>query len=554
MLTTTQPELDAALAALAASKTRWTQTTPAQRLDLLSAIQRDLLAVMPEWVAASLHARQGEANPYVQGDEWAVASIIFRLLHELRQTLHSIDRDGQPRLPVPLYTRPDGWRVARVFPNSLTDRAFYTGIQAETWLEPDTPVFQPSTHSGKIALVLGAGNIASLPPADVLNRLFNENQVVILKMNPINAYLGPLIERGFRVLVEGGFLRVVYGGADVAQYLAQHPLVDTLHLTGSDKTYEAIVFGGGAAGAQRKAQRQPLVTKPFSAELGNITPIIIVPGPWTARDIAYQARSLAFMLIVNAGFTCLAARVLVQHAGWNQRETLNRALGQVFSSIPTQYAYYPGAHERHAAFLAQHPHALQYGQPADGHLPWTYIPGLSPDVPDDICYQTEAFCSLVAETALPAASVEDYLEKAVDFANERLWGTLTTALIVHPRSLREPRIAAAVERALARLRYGTVHLNVYPFAGIFMATLPWGGIAGQDCYDIQSGTGFVNNTYMLARPHKSIIRGPFKLLFRPASTMNRRYPHFFRPLMHYEADRSLGWLPSIAQNVIRGQL
>ena len=36
---------------------------------------------------------------------------------------------------------------------------------------------------------------------------------------------------------------------------------------------------------------------------------------------------------------------------------------------------------------------------------------------------------------------------AVEFANRRLWGTLSATLIVHPQSLKDPQIAAAVDQA-----------------------------------------------------------------------------------------------------------
>ena len=79
---------------------------------------------------------------------------------------------------------------------------------------------------------------------DVLYKLFVEDEVVILKMNPVNAVAGPHIERAFKSLCDAGYLAIVYGGADVGAHLAQHPAVDTLHVTGSDRTYDAIVWGG----------------------------------------------------------------------------------------------------------------------------------------------------------------------------------------------------------------------------------------------------------------------------------------------------------------------
>src|SRR6202047_3935594 len=97
--------------------------------------------------------------------------------------------------------------------------------------------------AGGVALVLGAGNVSSIGPMDALYKLFVENRVVLYKTHPVNAYLGPLLEEGFAALAAGGFLRGVYGGAEEGAYLCSHRGIDEIHITGSDKTYEAIVFG-----------------------------------------------------------------------------------------------------------------------------------------------------------------------------------------------------------------------------------------------------------------------------------------------------------------------
>lgn len=46
---------------------------------------------------------------------------------------------------------------------------------------------------GRVALVLGAGNQASVICHDILHMLMAEDAVVICKMNPVNEYLGPYI-------------------------------------------------------------------------------------------------------------------------------------------------------------------------------------------------------------------------------------------------------------------------------------------------------------------------------------------------------------------------
>ena len=74
-------------------------------------------------------------------------------------------------------------------------------------------------------MVLGAGNVSSIAPMDVLYKLYMHHEVVILKMSPVNDYLGPIWRRCFRSFVDKGFLQLAYGGVEVGKYLAEHDLV-----------------------------------------------------------------------------------------------------------------------------------------------------------------------------------------------------------------------------------------------------------------------------------------------------------------------------------------
>jgi aldehyde dehydrogenase (NAD(P)+) len=113
--------------------------------------------------------------------------------------------------------------------------------------------------------------------------------------------------------------------------------------------------------------------------------------------------------------------------------------------MKTRKAYYPGSFELHQQFINAHPQALQLGQPQEGHLPWTFITDIDPANEDDICFKREPFMSLYSETALEANSVVDFIEQAVAFANEKVWGTLVASIVVHPKSMKDP---AAVNRQL----------------------------------------------------------------------------------------------------------
>jgi acyl-CoA reductase-like NAD-dependent aldehyde dehydrogenase len=381
---------------------------------------------------------------------------------------------------------------------------------------------------------------------DIVSKLFVENEVVVFKLHPVNAYLGPILEVGLRALIERDALRIVEGGADVGAALCANPEVDDIHMTGSDRTYEAIVFGPGPEGQGRKARGERVLDKPVTAELGNVSPVIVVPGRWSAGAIASQAENVATMLTNNGGFNCNAGRVIVTHAGWPQREQFLAAVRERLAGTPTRVAYYPGAAARFDAFIAAHPEAKQLGARTADRLPWGIVEGVDPGQTDDICFTTESFCSIFAETALPASSTAEYVDRAVQFANETLWGTLNATVIVDSRTKREPAVHAAIERALADLRYGTVSLNAWAALGFALGTTTWGAFPGHLPTDIGSGVGVVHNTLMFGRPQKTVIRAPFRPILKPVWYVSHRTAHRLTPrLSRFEAGPSPLALPAI---------
>jgi acyl-CoA reductase-like NAD-dependent aldehyde dehydrogenase len=428
------------------------------------------------------------------------------------------------------------------------------GVTAETLPQTQAVIYQDKQHSGKVNLVLGAGNVSSIAPLDVLYKLFVEDQVVVLKMNPVNAYSGPYIEQGLQALIKRGFLRVVYGGASEGAYLCNHPGVEEIHITGSDKTFDAIVFGTGTEGAARKAERKPQINKRVTGELGNVSPVIVVPGPWTPADIAYQAEHIVTMLTTNAGFNCNATRMIIQHAGWDQREALLQAIRKLLAQIPPRDAYYPGARQRQQLFLTSHPEAEQFGHASEEQLPWTLISGVDTEHEDDVCFTTEAFCGLFAETALAAESVAEYIDHAVAFTNDELWGTLVATVLVHPASLKEPAIAEVVERATANLRYGSVGINYWGGVSFSLGSTTWGAFPGHTIDDIQSGVGVVHNTLMFSRTQKSVLRGPFRSVPTPPwfATHGEASSKVFPRLTEFEAAPSPWKVPAIVWAALKG--
>lgn len=70
--------------------------------------------------------------------------------------------------------------------------------------------------------------------------------------------------------------------------------------------------------AERAAANRPVLQAPMTSELGNITPVVIVPGAWAPKDLRTAAQLVAFNMADNAGCNCLSPKVVVLAEDWPQ--------------------------------------------------------------------------------------------------------------------------------------------------------------------------------------------------------------------------------------------
>ena len=530
-----------------AHKAEWASLAPAARLALVQALTPRFARVAPAWARAAAELEGLHADQASVGEEWLTGpAVALIFLRQLERSLREIASTGLVRLPGRPVRRPSGELVVPVFPRDTWDAAFFPRLSAEAWLDPDsTPGLPPSNPpGGRVCLVLGGGNVTAIPVIDALGKLFVEGRTVLLKLHRLTPFLEPVFNDAFEPLIKRGFLQILPGGSGAGRDLATDPGIDEIHITGSDRTYESIVFGDPPEGAVRKARNERISAKPVSAELGNVSPVIVVPGRWSQRDIAIQAEHIASMLTNNAGFNCVAARVVITPADWAGRTALLDGIRAVLRATPTRRAWYPGARDRFAAMIDGNALAEQFGTPQDDGLAWAFVPGLDHQHVDQPCFRIEAFCSVFAETPIRASSLDDYLARAVAFANDTLWGTLAANLIVDPSTAREPLAAAALARSVADLRFGTVAINYWSAFGFGNGVSPWGAHPGSSPQDIQSGVGFTHNALMLDGVRKSVIRGPFRPWPKPPYFASHRTLHRVGPdLCDFEARPGL--LPAI---------
>lgn len=508
--------IDRSIATLQSKKTEWARMAIADKRRLLAKARERTRIVADRWVAAAARAKGLSPNTQPMGEEWLSGPWAFvALINALDDTLARLDRGIDVLAGYPIHTRADGRVAVRFSPADLTDRLLLLslGIGGEVWMVPgidasDVPTaafYRRPDPVGAVSLILGAGNIASIPSNDLLYKLYNQGEVAALKFNPVNQYLGEFFEEIFAPFVDGGYVRFVYGGVDVGEYLTHHPGVETIHITGSDRTHDAIVFGRDATAAERKAGNDPVIDKPISSELGGVCPTIVVPGPWTDADIRFQAEHIATQRLSNGGFNCLATQVLVLPENWPHAGRLLDDIRQVIREMTEREPYYPGAGERHERALAAHPTAEIL---SGGHAPVTLIPDVDPTATDDICFTEEFFTATMATTALPAPTTTAFIENAVEFSNTVLAGTLGANLLIDPATLSANR--GVLDRAVTDLRFGAIAVNTWIGATFVLPRATWGAFPGHTRTDIQSGIGVVHNALMFDQPERTVLWGHFR--------------------------------------------
>jgi len=460
--------------------------------------------------------------------------------------------------------------VADVFPCDI-EAALFGGVRGEVWLRPGKPATQARDLKEKkkktknrkndgdnnddetnVALVLGAGNQLPAVVLDVLHKLVVEGDVVALKMNPVNDYLGPFISSALEPLVTAGFVAFLYGGGNVGAAAAEDPRVSSVHLTGSGRTFDALVWKGqakkkvggkkegdkGAAKNENDDDSSPAweetpLGKPVTGELGCVTPVIVLPpapgSSFSEADLAYWADELVAGIVNNAAHNCLASELILTDGEWPQRGEFLEALTRRLDAEPRRVAYYPGSADRMRSFVESSSSSnssststpsssktLELGQPQPVSetpngpvLPWTLRTGVGPE---EAATQEENWCGAVQEVAFSGCGGDPakFADAAVAFANSKCSGTLSCVLVAHPSV-----DAATVDAAIARLRYGSVCVNVSNLLGFCVPALTWGAwLPGGTPEEIGTGNVAVHNAYLLDHVQKSVLRAPWR--FRPA--------------------------------------
>ena len=560
--------LDKSLTILQSSKDRWAGLSVSDKVGYIDKTISLTAFHAEEWVMAASEAKGLNPESPLSGEEWLGGPYAFLTwLQYMKNTLKLLENGKSTIHRAKITSRQDGQTVAQVYPNNLLEKLLLNHYCIDVWMrEGVTPdniedtvagFYKQDNPQGEVLLILGAGNVSSIVPLDIFYKLYGEGKVVMIKMNPINDYLGPIFEKVFSPFIENEFIQFAYGGGDVGAYLTRHELVDSIHITGSARTHDVIVFGPSEEGQKRKRENQPINTKPISSELGGVSPTIVVPGPWSKGDFKFQAEHIATQKLQNSGHNCIATQVLIMPEDWTGTERLLQEVENEIANAEKRPAYYPGSEDRQNA-AREHANAKFL----DSEVDRTIIYDVDSQI-DEPCFSDEYFSPVLATVSIPGDNPSAFIQAAVQFVNEKLDGTLGANIIIDPKTARENK--ADLDQAIADLKYGSIGVNTWCALAFLAAGGAWGAYPGHTYDNIQSGIGVVHNAFLFDKTEKTVATGPFRnfprsllhgelhMAPRPPWFVSNKTAHTTAKRLTYFAEKeNILALPGIFASALRG--
>ena len=416
--------------------------------------------------------KKGTLTKSKEGEEWIGGpfACIYAIQYLIESILNEEDLD--------ISKFDDSTKSYKVFPTKNIEKLLFPFLEGEVKFGKNLSFEQINEFRGfanrfqnnkpKITLVLGAGNVSSIPVLDALFHMIAYKSVIYLKLNPVNDYLLPIFTQIFEPFITRGFMVISEGDMKASQYLTEHDGFQHTHLTGSNFTYENIVYGRVLSDKERNLKMLPKINKkPITSELGNVTPVIVHPGNWSRSEIRHQAKKIVTAKLNNSGFNCIAAQVVVLPKDWKHTNKLKKDIKYYLQKVGDTTSYYPGASEK----LSELMDTNNYEQIND-------LSCNTPFLVADLNLEKEYANQEVWSTALffkeiPYSSYEDFCTKSINYVNNDLWGNLGATVLIKNHKKRNN--VGILNTYVEDLNYGTVAINEWSALGFVIPTLPWGG-------------------------------------------------------------------------------
>ncbi|MGE0142685.1 MAG: hypothetical protein AB7T19_05285 [Planctomycetota bacterium] len=457
------------------------RTAPAQPpAATLAECRARLCAVAADWVEVECRRKDLDPASALAFEEWTHGPLVAaRSLALWERTLAERERGGPSR---PQAASVDG------LPALPFDALLFRDYRLRTHYRADAAGNSRPAMRGGRGLVLAAGNVSALAVTDCLQLLCSKSPRVTVKLPPGLAALAPILREVF-VPLGVDTVEVLVGDAALARTLALDESFTAIHLTGAGRTLAALERTLTARSSPPR----------LTAELGNVTPLVIVPLAYRPRELSVMVDEVAAMLTHHGGFNCVTPRVIVTARRWSQRAEFLARLRSALAAATPRTLWYPGALDSlHRAVGA----SFDPDRPVHSRL----LDAQRREPPVE--FGEECFAPVAWQLALEADDLASYLDDAVDFCNQELFGTLAAQLFVPKRIHRSDR--DTLQRAASRLEYGTLATNCWAALGYAFAASPWGGVHSSRGSAFASGRGFTNHRRIGLDVERTTIEAPLR--------------------------------------------
>tara|TARA_B100001250_G_scaffold126651_1_gene107763 strand:- start:2299 stop:3948 length:1650 start_codon:yes stop_codon:yes gene_type:complete len=537
-MTLTKIDIDRSISSLRVSSKEFATIDNAKLITLFEECIQNIKSVAYYWATVAAE-NKGVTNTIAEGEEWLGGP--FASVFGIQYYIDSL-KDVHKPLDEKLYNKENN--TYKVFPNNNLEKIFFPFISAEVKFNKNISFKEIEkfrgfamrySHKPSTTLVLGAGNVSSIPLLDTIFHLVTKRSVVYLKLNPVNEYLLPVYEKIFENFIALGYIVVSKGSTEESKYMVNHKGIDHIHLTGSDETYENIVYGKKLSDNEKNLKTLSKINKTsFSSELGNVTPIIIHPGNWSTSELKHQARKIVTAKLNNGGFNCISAQIVVLPEGWKHTDKLMKYIKQYMKNIDDRYSYYPNSLDK----LNNLEKDKNYERLNDLSCA---TPHLSREIKAYSKFETsEIWGTSIYFKQIPYNNEEAYAREVIDYCNNNLWGNLGATVIF--KKYKNKKQKPITNLYIEELKYGTVAINEWSAIGFIIPTLPWGGFPGNKDNDIQSGQDFVHNSLFFESAQNGIVYSKFRMsnIIDPLwFVTNKKGKKVFKNLTYFQIDKTL---------------
>ena len=548
-MTLTKIDIDRNINSLRVNSKEYSKIENSKLISLLEESINNIKEVAYYWATISAE-KKGVTGTAGEGEEWLGGpfATVFGMQYYI-DTLKDLNK------PLDSNLFNNELNTYKVFPNNFLEKIFFPFISAEVKFNKNIKFNEIEeyrgfamrySHDSSISLILGAGNVSCIPLLDAIYHLVAKRSVVYIKLNPVNDYLLPVYEKVFKNFISLGYVVITKGSIDESKYMTNHNGIDHIHLTGSDETYEHIVYGKLLNDDEKKLKNIKKVNnKSFSSELGNVTPIIVHPGNWSNSELKFQARKIVTAKLNNGGFNCISAQIVILPEEWNQTDKLIKYIKMYMKKIDDRLSYYPNS----LKVLNGLEKDKNYERLNDQTCA---TPHLSREIKAYSKFETsEIWGTSIYFKKISYEDELDYVNKAITYCNKTLWGNLGATVLI--KKYNHKKIKPITNTYVDNLKYGTVAINEWSAIGFIIPTLPWGGYPGNRDNDIQSGQDFVHNSMFFESPLNGVVYSKFRMsnIIDPLwFVTNKKGKKVFKNLTYFQIDKSFSNFIKLALSAV----